>query len=151
MESLQEAIQTTDLWTSYKDEAAKRDHMKTELENWKNATIIRILASTGTKHVRNYVAGLFEKEEKQPETRQLFLLCNKDDTEALFGKFFTHLIDAAKSPAKRENSREQELHSLIETRSGMKRGLAEDVPEREGHRVKKAKVWKADTKYLRLV
>ena len=63
MESLEEAIQTTDLWTSYKDEAAKRDHMKTELENWKNATIIRILASTGTNHHPNYVGGLFVKEE----------------------------------------------------------------------------------------
>ena len=140
MESLEEAIQTTDLWTSYKDEAAKRDHMKTELENWKDATIIRILASTGTNHRPNYVGGLFVKEEKQPETRQLFLLCSKVATEALFGKFFTNLIDAAKNPAKAEKSREQEVDLLIETRSRMKRGFAEDVPEREDHRVKKAKV-----------
>ena len=105
--------------------------MKEELENWKNATIIRILASTATTHNQDNIAELLKKEkqelskqEKQGHKgRQRFLLCDKDKTRDYFGDYFTNLIDARKSDKK--------LAEVVKTQAGVKRGLAEVVSEQE--------------------
>lgn len=127
---MEEALWTTDLWRSYKKDTEERKMLEEELENWKDATFIRILASTATKHQRDKIASLLKKEEEECEKlwkRQLFLLCDREEVITLFGKFFTNLIDArtsAKKSAKAENSQEEKLHVLIDTRT--KRGLPED-------------------------
>lgn len=97
---MEKAIQTTNLWLSYKDDINKREKVRAELDEWKGATIIRVLASTATNHRPNHVANLLNKERNpRTEGRDLFLLCNKKDTEDLFGKPFARLIDARKPSA----------------------------------------------------
>lgn len=109
--------------------------VRAELDEWKGATIIRVLASTATNHRLNHVVTLLNKEgNPRTEGRDLFLLCNKKDTEDLFGKPFARLIDARKPSADPEER--TQFEEIIKARNIQKRRLVRVSPEVEEARKK---------------
>ena len=128
------AIGTTNLWMSYKDDPDNWQKLQAELKEWDNATIIRILASTATKHRLDYVTDLLKQEEQRRKKPQLFILCDGKNTETFFGETFAKLVDARPaSQAPKETSQtpksseELKLESIIETRAQRKKGGAKKI------------------------
>ena len=133
---MEKAIGTTNLWMSYKDDPDKEPKMKEELKKWEDATIIRILASTATNHRPDHIMKLLKQEGQHREKPQLFILCNKENTETLFGETFAELVDM--KPASRARA-EAKLESIIKTRAQGKRKRGE-VTEEAGEGEKKSKL-----------
>lgn len=69
--------------------------LEKELENWKDATIIRVLVCTAKDYDKDAdVAKYLKLEKKTSDNIELFFLCDKEHRGDLFGETFARLAEA---------------------------------------------------------
>ena len=133
LSNIRDAISTTDLQDSYQspNKNRTRDNQKSELENelenWKDAKIIRILVCTAKDYNKDAtVAKYLKSEKKTSDHNELFFLCDKEHRGDLFGETFARLAEAMT-----RESGEATFEDVIK-----KRGRDEEDTERNRKRPK---------------
>ncbi|KAF6218892.1 hypothetical protein HO133_005435 [Letharia lupina] len=100
IKKLRNAISTTNLQTSYQGRNKnrirdkKKRELDKELENWKGATIIRVLVCTAKDYDGEKAVATYLKNERKTSSNELFFLCGKKYRGDLFGETFARLAEA---------------------------------------------------------
>ncbi|KAL9063211.1 MAG: hypothetical protein Q9161_009587 [Pseudevernia consocians] len=129
---MKDAIDTTNLLMSYQGPNTnqtrddQKEKLEEELENWKDAMIIRVLVCTARDYKDDAVATCLRSEGKTSDN-EFFLLCDKKHTGDLFGETFARLAEARMTP----NSGATSFEGLIK-----KRGRDEEDAETNRKRPK---------------